>query len=81
MKINKSQFKRAVEEGHYHSFVVKPAIRFSEKRGFFVESSHHPREKDVLWHHDCGRDANTGKPRCLPSIEEITEQILQGETA
>jgi len=84
MKINKSQFKRAVEEAHYHSTVTNPAIRFSEEKGFFVESSHHPRDEDVLWHHDCGRNADTGKPLCLPSIEEITEQILEiqeGETA
>ena len=84
MKINKAQFNRAVKEGHYESTVMNPAIRFSEKRGFYVESSHHPRDEDVLWHHDCGRNANTGKPLCLPSIEEITEQILEnqeGETA
>ena len=80
MRINKSQFKRAVEEAHYHSIVTNPSIRFSEERGFFVESALHPREEDVLWQHECGLGANTGKPHCLPSIEEITESINKGAT-
>ena len=75
MKLNKSQFNRAVQEGYYDTKVTNPVIRFSTSKGFHVESGLHAADDDVTWQIECNLSANTNKPHLLPTFEEITEEI------
>jgi len=75
MKLNKSQFNRAVQEGYYDTKAINPVIRFSSNKGFHVESGLHAADDDVTWQIECNISANTGRPHLLPTFEEITEEI------
>tara|TARA_R110000803_G_scaffold178397_1_gene240800 strand:- start:43 stop:285 length:243 start_codon:yes stop_codon:yes gene_type:complete len=75
MKLNKTQFNRAVQEGYYDTKAINPVIRFSSNKGFHVESGLHAADDDVTWQIECNISANTGKPHLLPTFEVITEEI------
>lgn len=73
----RNAYKNTVKNALYGVEMHSPAVKYSESRGFFVESALTPNDDDARTIWEAGFCANTGKPYCLPKYEDICAGMKQ----
>lgn len=67
-------YQNAVDAA-FASNMHSPAVKYSNSRGFRVESELTPSDSDVIWKYGANYSANTGD-RLTPSYAEARRQII-----